>query len=108
MITEKKIAEIISRIVIGYQPDKIILFGSYAHGRPNNDSDLDLLIIKQTEQNPVERDKSVMKLLRGIKTSIDVMVYTREEFNKFKNVISSFEYQIAKNGKELWSKPELI
>jgi len=36
------------------------------------------------------------------------MVYTREEFNKFKNVISSFEYQIAKNGKELWSKPELI
>ena len=49
MIGTDKISEIVNKIASGYQPDKIILFGSYASGTPNEDSDLDLFVIKDTD-----------------------------------------------------------
>jgi len=57
IITEQQIKEIIEEIVEGYQPQKIILFGSYASGTPTEDSDIDLLIIKDTNDSPRERRK---------------------------------------------------
>lgn len=45
MIGKEKITEIVDKIASGYNPDKIILFGSYATGNPNEDSDLDLFVI---------------------------------------------------------------
>ena len=50
MITEEQIQAVVRRIVEGYQPDKIYLFGSYAYGVPHEHSDLDLLIIKQNAE----------------------------------------------------------
>ena len=44
----KIINEIVDRISKGYKPKKVILFGSYAYGEPTEDSDIDLLIIKNT------------------------------------------------------------
>ena len=49
MIDQKTINEIRDLIVETYQPEKIILFGSYANGNPTDDSDLDLLIVVETE-----------------------------------------------------------
>ncbi len=46
LIDKKTISNIISRIVSGFNPDKIFLFGSYANGQPNDDSDIDLLVLK--------------------------------------------------------------
>ena len=43
-----EIETIVRQVVDAYRPEKIILFGSYAYGQPNADSDLDLLIIKET------------------------------------------------------------
>ncbi len=45
---EKALNEIVRRLVADYQPEKIILFGSYAYGEPHKDSDLDLWIVKET------------------------------------------------------------
>ena len=45
MIGSDKISEIVNKIASGYKPDKIILFGSYARGNPDEDSDLDLFVI---------------------------------------------------------------
>jgi len=44
------IQKIVQSLVAGYTPEKIILFGSFAYGQPNADSDIDLLIIKATRQ----------------------------------------------------------
>ena len=64
MITEEQIQAVVRRIVEGYAPDKIILFGSYAYGLPHAHSDLDLLIIKENaEVNRVERSIKVWRLL---------------------------------------------
>ena len=45
MVDEHSIAELTQRIVNEFQPERIILFGSYAHGEPRSDSDVDLLVI---------------------------------------------------------------
>ncbi len=45
MINEKKIADLGNRIAKEFQPERIILFGSYAYGKPRPDSDVDLLVV---------------------------------------------------------------
>ena len=45
MVDDNRIAELTGRIVREFQPDKIILFGSYAYGQPPPDSDIDLLVV---------------------------------------------------------------
>jgi len=46
MITREQIEQVVNTIVTGYHPQRVILFGSYAHGIPTHESDIDLLVIK--------------------------------------------------------------
>ena len=104
MITQQKITEIVNKIVLNYKPEKIILFGSYAEGNPTEDSDLDFLIIKDTDKSSYERDMEVRRLLRGSKTPLDILVYTNKEINKWKDLKTSFESYILRTGKILYAK----
>lgn len=49
MIDSNKISEVVTKIATQFNPDNIILFGSYANGTPNDDSDLDLLIFQDSD-----------------------------------------------------------
>lgn len=53
--TRVEIDKIVRRVVDVYQPEKIILFGSYAYGNPDSDSDQDFLIIKETSERLIVR-----------------------------------------------------
>ena len=61
-----------------YEPEKLILFGSVAQGDIHEWSDLDLVVIKRTEQPLLERTEEVLRLVRP-KVGLDVLVYTPEE-----------------------------
>ena len=82
MTGDRKVREIIlkmvDKILEEYQPKMIILFGSYAYGEPTEDSDIDLLIIKDTERRPIDRWIEVKRLLRDITRTLPVspLVYT--------------------------------
>ncbi len=104
MIAENKILEIIDKIAIGYQPDKVILFGSYASGKANEDSDLDLLIVKDSLLTRPERTANVRKLLFGSGLPIDIIVYTPYEIEKSKVDKHSFIYEILNTGKTLYER----
>ena len=54
---------IVEKIKMQYQPEKIILFGSYAWGNPTKDSDIDLLIVKKTNQKHRQRMLTVRKIV---------------------------------------------
>ena len=54
---------IVDKIISEYKPKKIILFGSYAYGTPTEDSDIDLLIVKDTDERPIDRWVEVKKIL---------------------------------------------
>ena len=52
---QKIILDIVEKIKEGYDPQMIMLFGSYAYGKPHEDSDIDLLVVKKTAQRPIDR-----------------------------------------------------
>ena len=104
MIDTNKINEVVNRIAYGFNPDKIILFGSYAAGNPNNDSDIDLLVIKDTDLPRHKRSFDIQKLLRGSMIPIDILVYTQNEFEKEQSNKYSFLSSAIKTSKILYER----
>jgi len=68
--TRAELDKIVKQVVADYQPEKIILFGSYAYGKPSADSDLDLLIIKKTAERFIDRWTNVRKIVSDPERSI--------------------------------------
>ena len=81
MVTEEQLQEIVRRIVVGYQPDRVILFGSYAYGTPTEDSDVDLLVIKaDDERMKIERIVAIREAAYARNNPpMDVLVLNRVE-----------------------------
>ena len=102
--TKKIILDMAKRIVSEYQPEKIILFGSYAYGNPTEDSDVDLLIIKNTDKRPIDRWIEVKKLLRGATQNLPVspLVYTEEEIRTRNAIKDFFIEEIFERGEVLY------
>lgn len=90
------------RLVTRYHPKKIILFGSYANGRPTTDSDLDLLLIMDTDLPPLERNLAARRAIGPVTIPIDVFVFTPEEFEETKDVIGGLTYAPAKYGRVIY------
>ncbi len=104
MIEKDKILEIVNKIAIGYNPDKIILFGSYATGHPDENSDLDLFVIKDSDLPRPQRVVQVRKMLYGSMIPIDLIVYTPKEINDSKENEFSFVYEVLNTGKTLYER----
>ncbi len=104
MINKDKISEIVDKIVSGYNPEKIILFGSYAIGNPTENSDLDLFVIKETDLPRPERAVQVRKTIYGLMIPIDLIVYTPKEVDELKNKKYGFVYEVLNTGKTLYDK----
>lgn len=102
MITKDQIYQVVETIVKNVQPDKVILFGSYANGNPGEDSDLDLLIIKEMPQKRLQRGREIRKYLRGIGISMDILVYTPQEIEEWRDTKAAFITQIIDQGQVLY------
>jgi len=82
MLKQSQIDQLIKEIVSGYQPEKIYLFGSYATGKPTDDSDVDLFIIKNTDKRKIERNWEVRRCIKTYpRTGVDIIVYTPLELH---------------------------
>lgn len=84
MDIEVYLKEAVRRIIEKFNPEKIILFDSYAYGQPTADSDMDLMVIMNTEEKPHKRAVPLRKTLKGIGIPKDIIVKTPEEFDRFK------------------------
>jgi predicted nucleotidyltransferase len=77
--TETLLEEITRRIVDHFDPEKIVLFGSRSTGSSRTDSDVDLLVIMDTSESPIQRAIEVKRASRPRFVSMDVLVKTPEE-----------------------------
>jgi predicted nucleotidyltransferase len=102
MITQGQIDDVVDIIVKNVNPEKIILFGSYAYGEPQEDSDLDILVVKDIDSDRYKRAREIKKYLRGLKIPIDVIVYTKAEIEEWKDTKSAFITQVMQNGRILY------
>jgi predicted nucleotidyltransferase len=87
-----------------YDPERIIVFGSYARGDMDEYSDLDLLLVKQTEKRFVERLVEAAGYL-DLPIAVDLFVYTPEEFQAMTEDENPFIARVRKEGRVIYEKP---
>lgn len=102
MIDEKEIervAESLGRVADAFQ---VILFGSYARGEANENSDVDLMIIAESDLPKFKRSRELYKLFRPYPFGMDLVVYTPKEIERGKKSHVSFVSIVLREGKALY------
>jgi uncharacterized protein len=105
-VTEEVLGEIVHRLVSALHPQKIILFGSYVYGTPSDDSDVDLLVILDTQARPVDRYVSVSRLLRPRPFPLDLLVKTPAEIAQAVARGDDFIREIVTQGRVLYERAD--
>ena len=91
------------RLVAEFQPDQIWLFGSHAWGSPHDDSDVDfLVVVPDSDETPIRRSQRAHRCLRGLRMPKDVLVETRQEVDRVKELKTSLENTILSRGRRLY------
>ena len=101
MSTAELEKEVVSRLK-PINPTKVILFGSFADGSNDKDSDLDLCIITDSPVSKSEKKRRIRLLLKGLTIAKDILTPTMEEYNFYRNEVGSVYRDIDKKGKILW------
>ena len=108
MITAEQINLLKDVIVEAMQPEKVYLFGSYAYGVPNEDSDLDILIEVQKSDLPkVKRNLEVWNEIdkhKQLHFPKDIFVFTTDEMNDWKDLKNSFINNALYQSKTLYER----
>ena len=105
MVTEVEtlLQEMTRRLVSEFQPCQIYLFGSHAWGKPNEDSDIDLLVIvPDSSESRRERGLRARQCLSDIRISKDILVETQAEINWACRAYASLESEILECGVKLY------
>ncbi|MGH8021299.1 MAG: nucleotidyltransferase domain-containing protein [Opitutaceae bacterium] len=102
-ISQDLLDEVTARLAAEFQPEQVWLFGSQAWGQPDEGSDLDLLVVVgESDETPVRRAQRAHRCLRGVQAAMDILVKTRAELDRFRNVRSSLESLILRNGRKIY------
>lgn len=89
----------VDKLVDTYQPESVFVFGSFAWGEPDEESDLDLLVvIKRSEEKPYKRILKGLRSLRDLKIPKDILVYTVAEFEDLAKDRSTLCHKIKNEG----------
>ncbi|GBE40151.1 nucleotidyltransferase domain protein [bacterium BMS3Bbin09] len=103
MTTPELLETVKNRLISTYNPTAIYLFGSYAWGTPDEDSDLDLLVVvEKSDERFYKRGVAGYKSLRGLKVAKDIIVYTSDEFDDIAGDVSSLCFKIKNEGVKLY------
>lgn len=100
---ERSLDTIVTKLRNHYQPQRIVLFGSWAHGKADSDSDIDLLIIKDTRERLIDRCAHVRRILSSRKRTVplEVLVLTPGELEQRLATGDQFIADILKSGRVL-------
>lgn len=102
MLTPNEIDNLVRRIVACIQPQKVVIFGSYAKGTATIKSDLDVLVIKETTLPMANRADDLKPMLSQRLIPVDVHIYTPEEVEEYGKEPFSFINSILRSGKTVF------
>jgi predicted nucleotidyltransferase len=105
MIDEKSILDLRDRIAAEFRPQRIILFGSYAHGNPRSDSDLDILVILGHDDSGSKKAAEILGRLNP-SIPVDLIVRTPEEIRTRLEANDFFLAEVMNHGQVLYEAPD--
>jgi predicted nucleotidyltransferase len=103
-VTDELLRDIVHRILSVGSPQKIVLFGSRARGEARWDSDVDLLIIEDSELPRYKRSVPYLRALAGLCAAKDVVVWTPDEVAEWADVPHAFISTALREGKTLYAR----
>lgn len=103
-VVQKKIEEMVRRIVEQFHPEKIILFGSYARGTAGPDSDVDLLVVMNVQGSRRQKATEIDLSLADRRIPLDLLVVTPEQFDRERDMIGTVIRPAAREGKVLYDR----
>lgn len=101
-VTPELLADMTRRIVEAFQPHRVILFGSHAYGTPHKDSDVDLLVVMDSEERSAKRRMRVSPVARVPFLPMDVLVYTPLELAHKVELSDPFVGEMLEKGTVLY------
>jgi predicted nucleotidyltransferase len=104
MIDEKSIQDLRDRITAECQPERIILFGSYAYGTPGVDSDVDILVIVDHGESGPKKAAEILSRINP-RIPVDLVVRTGDEVKSRLQADDFFLAEIMNHGKVLYEAP---
>ena len=78
MITQRQIESFAEQVALKFRPLKIVLFGSYAHGNPNEDSDVDLLVVMPKDPTGVRNRERALAIRSSIPKTFPLDLLVRD------------------------------
>jgi len=103
-VTEERLQEVVRRIVQEFDPQRVVLFGSYACGEPGPDSDVDLLVVMESDERPAARATRVSRVLRPRLFPMDILVRTPDELRYRLEIGDYFIREIMDHGRVLYER----
>ncbi|MBI4050382.1 MAG: nucleotidyltransferase domain-containing protein [Candidatus Doudnabacteria bacterium] len=104
MSNQEKIDKVVKKIIKNFSPEKIILFGSYAWGKPAKDSDVDLFVIQRSSERRLDRNVKIRRAIFPAGIAVDVISYTPDEVQTRLQKGDFFIKRILTKGKLLYGK----
>ena len=99
------LSESVRRLRASLHAERIYLFGSRARDEANEDSDYDFLVVVRDSPLPrYKREQQAFRALCGVGIAKDVLVFTREEFDRGLAVVSSLPATVAREGRLLYGE----
>jgi len=103
-VTRRKIAQVTQRIAEQFHPKKIILFGSYAYGRPHRDSDVDFLIVMNTKLRERAQRFEISRALYPRPFPMDILIETPQSLRHRLAIGDPFLREIVARGRVLYER----
>ena len=104
MMSMVEIEELSRRIEREFDPERIVLFGSYAQGEATEDSDVDLLVVADMDVPVRDRYGAIRRLAADYAASFDIIVKTPDEYARYRNVVNHIVYFADKYGRVLYER----
>lgn len=101
---QKKIEEMVRRIVERFHPDQVVLFGSYARGEAGPDSDVDLLVVMPVSGSKRKMAIEIDLALAGMGLPKDIIVVTPEEVARLRDIVGTIVYPAVREGKVMYER----
>jgi predicted nucleotidyltransferase len=105
MLSPGEVEEIVRQVAARTDPEAVIVFGSYAKGKATPGSDLDLMVIMETERPMARRADDIMPLFAHSLIRVDVHVYTSDEVREYGAAPFSFVRSVLASGRVAYRKP---
>ena len=106
MVSHNDIINVANRIGAAANAEAVILFGSHAAGNAGKGSDVDLLVIAESDLPRHKRSRELYRLFKPYPFGMDILVYTPAEIEKGRRTSLSFVSTVLREGKTLYGRTD--